>query len=165
MKHLTIKLLISLALFLPTVSFGQNTDTIQVSDSIFGSIIVVCKNERERIHFGRQLTREDSLNNCTETKTYLTNHKEIYYLKMFNLYGQLRAEGFAKAMWFDRKVLWIKIRPKHFTIVRNGRWMFYDNNGNKTSDCCYKNDKMCSGCKWTNYDKEGNIISEYFIDN
>lgn len=144
------------------ITFGQTTDTIKVLDKLSGDIFIICKNERERI--GRQQTKDDSLNNCTLTKTYQTDHKDIYYLKVYNLYGQLREEGFAKAVWRDRKILGIKLKPKNFSLVNDGQWKFYDNNGYKTSDCCYYNDKICSGCVWTTYDDKGNKTQEIIID-
>jgi len=122
LKKALTRLLFILTILFPAFLYGQTFDSIKVSDSLSGEIYINCKTNHERIKLderGQQIySKEDSLNNCTLTKTYKTNHKDIYYIKEFNLFGQLQDEGFAKAVWRNRKFLGIKLKPKTFSLVK-----------------------------------------------
>ncbi len=165
MKYLTTFFLL---LFATLSSVCQSFDTIKVSNqqaSVDVDIIYVdCQNKNELRTRTRNL--EDSLNNCSITRTYYTDHDNIYYQKTYNLFGQLREEGYCKEKCNDRKFLGFKLKSNTLIIIKDGQWKFYDNNGYKRADCCYKDGQLCSGCLWQNYDINGNKIdkSPVFID-
>ena len=139
---------------------GQAYDSIKVLNELNDETFT-CKYNREKIV---QLTKYDSLNNCIITKMYKTDRKDIYYIKEFNLYGQIREEGFGFAVWNKRTFLGIKLKPKTFYLQKDGNWKFYDNKGNKISDCGYKGNKIYKDCEWREYDEKGNLTKSYLID-
>ncbi len=150
--------------FLPLFSLGQKTvDSVTVEEEMPGSTHLYCKNLKNKIHRG-VATKKDSLSNCLISKTFKTDHVDIYYVKEFDLRGKLREEGYAKNNWVTRNFLGIKLKPKLQTVQKDGAWKFYDALGNKISDCCYKDGKICDGCLWSEYDEQGYKIKEYKIN-
>lgn len=118
-------------------SYGQLYDGVKVSSTIHFECTVF----PNVIHRGFSLptTQDDSLNKCYRTQEFETDHKNIYYVKIFNLYGQVKEEGFGinKFMGFR------KFFKRAYITERDGPWKFYDNFGNKISECGYTN-----GVKW-----------------
>jgi hypothetical protein len=112
---------------------------------------------------GGGCSKEDSLRSCLLTKTFKTDYKDVYYIKEYDLHNQLRDEGFGRIAWTHRKFLGIKLKSTS-SIVYDGKWKFYDNNGNKISDCCYSNGQLCMNCLWIEFDEKGNKTGEYKME-
>lgn len=151
-----------LLLFVSVNFFGQIKDSIIVLTELQGVAHIECKPSKGKIN-KVVYSKEDSLNDCLLTKTFKTDYKDVYYIKEYDLHNQLRDEGFGKIVWVHRKILGIKLKSTS-SIVYDGKWKFYDSNGNKISDCCYANGQLCMNCLWIEFDEKGNKTGEYKME-
>jgi len=151
-------------IFFNLLSFGQKKvqDSVIVEEEIPGDLHMYCKDVRMKIH-RKTYMHSDSVTNCIISKTYRTDHIGLFYIKEFDMNGKLRDEGYAKTVWKQRNFAGIHLKPKNRAVQKDGDWKFFDENGYKISDCCYKEGKLCDGCNWTEYDDKGKIIKEYKI--
>lgn len=140
MKHIVFNLLFIITL---QHTWAQIYEDIKVSNKIQMPEYMFCINSSEHIHFGGEwiYTREDSLYKCCWTQRYTTNYKGILFIKEYDLYRTLRAEGFMKMEKLNGHS-----KFKAFKLVKVGKWKHYDSNGIKISDCIYKNDKPWINC-------------------
>jgi hypothetical protein len=145
------------------ISIAQSIpDSVKVEDEVPGGLHMYCK-DLKKMTRTNTYTRVDSLSNCIISKTFKTDHIDLYYIKEFDLNGKIRDEGYAKGVWIPRWFLGIRLQSKVHAIQKDGAWRFYDDLGYKISDCCYKNGKICNGCIWVEYDKQGYELKEYKI--
>jgi hypothetical protein len=151
-----------LLIFVSCSLHGQVKDSVVVLKELQGVIHIDCK-AKKNYSSARSYSKEDSLDNCLLIKTFKTDYKDVFYLKEYDLKGQLREEGFGKTVWDRRKFLGLKLKPVS-SIVPDGKWKFYDSNGHKISDCCYSNGQLCMNCLWIEFDEQGNKIGEYKME-
>ena len=77
-------------------------------------------------------------------QVFETSTKGVFYIKEFTPEKTLKGEGYA-----------IKLK-KSKCLIKHGDWIFYDKNGFVTSNCCFQEGVMCSGCHFFEYDENGN---------
>lgn len=145
--------------------YGQTKDSTTALGDRLGDSLIICNTTRELIEpfeTGDEL-KADTLD-CFIRVTYQTDTPEVFYIKDLYLNGNVKEEGLAKPEWYSRRFLFLRLKPKDFTLVKHGKWRFYDLQGNITSNCGYTDGQIWSGCKWSEFDGSGTRQTEYYID-
>jgi len=163
-----MNVLLFVLIFYSEFSFGQKSrdidhDSVRVEELIPGETHMICQSGSKKKNHPA-LSGLDSMKYCYVSKTFKTDHIDVYYIKEYDFKGKLRQQGYAKKFWVDRKMLGIKFKPVSRKIEKEGAWEFFDEKGFKISDCCYKKGIICNGCVWTEFDDQGYKKREYKID-